>query len=503
MYTMSFIRRIKRGDKVYLAEVENLRIDGKVVQRHIRYVGREADGKTLVSASLSEAEIEQVKVYGPLLVLHHLAKKIGLPERLGPYSQEILSMVYAHCLDYRSLNHMPKWFERTDLNFLLDLDGLTEKRLLNALDHLDDLDAEAFQRGMFQELCRLYRLRPSGVIYDVTNTYLYGRNCPMGKLGHDKEGVKGRPLVQIGLAATQKEGFPLFHKVFDGNVHDARTLSDLLTLFGTYRLDTGLFVYDRGIISKRNVEQINKLHWDTLCGVPINRGLQKVLQPWANPDIMSQMSNRVRVGSTVFYAHLLPYKVGEVEGKLALCLNERRQRQTRESRRDEILHAQKQLAKGEAIKPGVRPFFDFKGRLLDDKLAEAEHFDGYSCIFSTRSMPAEEMISLYFNKDLIEKAFQSLKGITQLRPVRHWLAERVRAHIFLCYLAYLLLSLLRYHLRDTDFTPDKALDELSTLYKVYLRDSQKRFRISRTVPLTKTQETIIKAVDKNLLKDLA
>jgi hypothetical protein len=72
MYTMSFIRRIKRGDKVYLAEVENLRIDGKVVQRHIRYVGREADGKTLVSASLSEAEIEQVKVYGPLLVLHHL-----------------------------------------------------------------------------------------------------------------------------------------------------------------------------------------------------------------------------------------------------------------------------------------------------------------------------------------------------------------------------------------------------------------------------------------------
>jgi transposase len=227
-----------------------------------------------------------------------------------------------------------------------------------------------------------------------------------------------------------------------------------------------------------------------------------VLRPWANADIMSQMANRVRVGSTVFYAHLLPYKVGEVEGKLALCLNERRQRQTRESRRDEILHAQKQLAKGEAIKPGVRPFFDSKGSLLDDKLAEAEHFDGYSCIFSTRSMPAEEMISLYFNKDLIEKAFQSLKGITQLRPVRHWLRERVRAHVFLCYLAYLLLSLLRYHLRDTDFTPDKALDELSTLYKVYLRDSQKRFRISRTVPLTKTQETIIKAVDRNLLKDL-
>jgi hypothetical protein len=118
---MSFIRQIKRKGRVYLAEVENKWVEGKVVQRHIRYVGREADGKTLLSASLSEVEVEQVKLYGPLLVLHHLAKRIGLPEQLGPYSQEILSLVYAHCLDYRSLNHMPQWFERTDLNFLLEL----------------------------------------------------------------------------------------------------------------------------------------------------------------------------------------------------------------------------------------------------------------------------------------------------------------------------------------------------------------------------------------------
>ena len=142
MYTaMSFVRKIKRRGRVYLAEVENRRVKGKVVQRHIRYVGREADGKTILAASLSEAEVEQVKLYGPLLVLHHLAKKIHLPEQLGPYSQEILSLVYAHCLDYRSLNHMPQWFERTDLNFLVDLEDVTEKRLVGALDSLEGLDA--------------------------------------------------------------------------------------------------------------------------------------------------------------------------------------------------------------------------------------------------------------------------------------------------------------------------------------------------------------------------
>ena len=500
MYTMSFIRRIKRQGRVYLAEVENKWVKGKCVQRHIRYLGREADGKTLLAASLSEVEVEQVKLYGPLLALHHLAQQIHLPDQLGAYSQEILSLVYAHCLDYRSLNHMPSWFERTDLNFLLNLERLTEKRLLGTLDSLEALDAEAWQRRLFAGLCRQYQLRPSGVIYDVTNTYLYGRHCPLAKLGHDKEQVQGRPLIQIGLAVTQQEGFPLFHKVFDGNVHDARTLQDLITQFRPYQLRPGLFIYDRGIVSGRNLKDIKHLNWDTLCGVPLNGKLKKFWRPWADPQQMMQLSHRERVGKTVFYSLLRPYQFDGVRGKLALCLNERQQRDTRESRRDEVLHAQQLLAQGKRIKPALQPFFDSRGHLLPVKLAEAEEFDGYSCVFCTRLLPQDKMLSLYFDKDLVEKAFRSLKGITQLRPIRHWLAERVHAHVFLCYLAYLLLSLLQYRLRKTDFTAEGALLELGTMYKVYLRDAQHRFHLSRVVTLTKKQELILKAIDKSLLK---
>ena len=496
---MSFIRRIKRAGRVYLAEVQNQWVKGKCVQRHLRYVGREADGKTLLAASLSEAEVEQVKLYGPLLVLHHLAKEIQLADQLGPYSQEILSLVYAHCLDYRSLNYMPSWFERTDLNFLLNLEGLTEKRLLGALDSLEALNAETWQRRLFEGVCRQYRLRPSGVIYDVTNTYLYGRHCPLGKPGHDKEEVKGRPLIQIGLGVTQEEGFPLFHKVFDGNVHDARTLQDLVTLFGSYHLGPGLFIYDRGIVSGRNLHDIKDLHWDTLCGVPLNPRLKKFWRPWTDRKQLMQLAHRQRVGHTVFYTCLRPYQLDGVRGKLALCLNERQQRDARESRRDEILHAQKLLAQGKTIKPGLERFFDGRANLLATQLAQAEEFDGYSCVFSTRSLPQDTMLSLYFDKDVVEKAFRSLKGVTQLRPVRHWLAERVHAHVFLCYLAYLLLSLLQYRLRKTDFTAESALLELGTRYKVYLRDAKHRFQLSRVVALTKKQELILKTIDKSLL----
>jgi hypothetical protein len=496
---MSFIRRIKRKGRVYLAEVENKWIGGKCVQRHIRYVGREADGQTLLAASLSEAQVDQVKLYGPLFLLHYLAREINLPELLGTYSQEILCLVYAHCLDYRSLNHMPSWFERTDLNFLLNLDGLTEKRLVGALDSLEGLDAEAWQRRLFEGVCRQYRLRPSGVIYDVTNTYLYGRHCPLAKPGHDKDEVKGRPLIQVGLGVTQDEGFPLFHKVFDGNVHDARTLQDLVTLFGSYELGPGLFIYDRGIASGRNQHDIKRLHWDTLCGLPFNETLKTFWRPWAKPQELMQLSQRHRVGQTVFYTKLQPYQVDGVRGRLALCLNERLQRDARESRRDEILYAQQMLNQGKSIKPGMERFFDGHGNLLAAKLAAAEEFDGYSCVFCTRRLPEQKMLSLYFDKDVVEKAFRSLKGITQLRPIRHWLAERVHAHVFVCYLAYLLLSLLQYRLRHTDFTAESALLELGTMYKVYLRDARHRFQLSRVVTLTRKQELILKTINRSLL----
>ena len=149
---MSFIRKIKKGNAIYLAEVENERIDGRVVQRHLRYIGKEVDGRTVLSISMSDVEIEEVKLYGPLLVLHYLAQEIRLPELLGPFANEILSLVYAHCIDFPSINQMEQWFERTDLNMLLNIDGLTERRLLAALDYLENVDGEELQSRIFKAI---------------------------------------------------------------------------------------------------------------------------------------------------------------------------------------------------------------------------------------------------------------------------------------------------------------------------------------------------------------
>jgi len=498
---MSFIRKIKKGDQIYLAEVENRWVDGKCVQKHIRYIGKEADGKTLLSSSASNIEIESVKLYGPLLVLHSLAQEIGLSKLLGDYGDEILSLVYAHCLDYKGISRMQTWFERTDLNMMLNIEGLTEKRLLNALDALEQQDSEQLQKSLFNAVQNVYHFKVSGVLYDVTNTYLYGKQCPLGKLGHDKEGVKGRPLIQIGLGVTEDHGIPLFHKVFDGNVHDARTLHDLISCFHHYRVRSGLVVYfDRGLTAANNIRDIRKLGWNVICGLPLKVKLKDTLRPLIAEHKFIDLANRISLNKTIFYARVSGHEVGGIPGILVVCFNEAQRRLLRESRYDEILNAQQLLKKNKTIKPGLEKYFNKKGTLINQKLAEAEEFDGFSCIFSTKRLSKEKIVHAYFDKDLVEKAFRTLKGVTHLQPIRHWLYNRTTSHVFICYLSYLLLALLKYRLRKLSLSPEEALRELDSMYKVYMKDSKKGFQLSRVVTLTKQQQTILRTLNPKLLK---
>lgn len=195
-------------------------------------------------------------------------------------------------------------------------------------------------------------------------------------------------------------------------MHDARNLQDLVTRFRTYQIGPGLFIYDRGIVSKRNLQSKKDLQWDTLCNLPINEHLKEYWRPWIDPQQFMSLSRRHRVGQAVFYVQLQPYALNDAPGYLAFCLNERQQRDGREWRRDEVLYSQKLLAQGKFIKPGLERFFDAHGKLLSAKLAQTEEFDGYSCVFYTRSLPQDQMLSLNFNKDVVEKAFRALKGIT-------------------------------------------------------------------------------------------
>jgi transposase len=154
--------------------------------------------------------------------------------------------------------------------------------------------------------------------------------------------------------------------VFDGNIHDARTLQDIVSTIRHYNIKSGLIIYDRGITSAENLEVFHDLYWDTLCGVPIRGNLKKILQALIKNNFAS-IENWVKCNKTIFYVKIIPYKIGSVKGTLAICFNKRKENDLHESRYAEIKHAEQLLSQGKKVKAGLEIYFDSKGKIIKKK----------------------------------------------------------------------------------------------------------------------------------------
>lgn len=495
---MVFIRKIRKGKYTYLAEVENKWVNGKVVQKHIRYVGRELNNKRILAGSLAHAQVNKVTIWAPLIILNSLAKEICLSPILGDYGDYLLSLAYAHCLDPKSVNKMEDWFQRTDLHNILDIEEVSEKRLYQAMDSITDDTIEEIQLQIFNSVKEHYDLNPEGYFFDVTNVYFYGTECSLAKKGHSKEG-KYNPQVQIGLAVSENEGIPLFHKVFEGNIFDARILKDMMNCFHQFNFRRTFLVWDKGVSSDQNIIDATEAGFEVICGLAVKQDIKKKVDQVIYSRKLVQLKNRVRLQNAVMYCVKQKYCYGHTQGYIVVCFNEETERRNREKRIDQLHNIQERRKVGKPIPTHMKKFFKYKE--IDERaLLEAQRYDGYTVLFSTKNLSVEKIVKPYFEKDKVEKAFRSLKSVLGLRPVRHWLAERVKSHIFICYLAYLLVSLLEYKLRKTGLHAIPSLEKVSTAYKVYLKDPKTKNEFEKIVTLTKEQEKIMKAVDKNILK---
>ena len=495
---MSFIRRIKRGQYTYLAEVENRWINGKVIQKHIRYVGKELNGKPILSGSIANAEVAKVTIWAPLIALHTLAKQIRLPEILGEHGEYLLSMAYANCIDPKSVNRMEDWYQRTDLHKMLSISDVSEKKLYEALDSVNDNSSEIIQKNIFRSVREVYELAPDAYFFDVTNVYFYGTECSLAKKGHNKEGGYN-PQIQIGLAVTGDEGIPIFHKTFEGNIHDARIAQDVMTSFHNLNIKDAFMIWDRGVSSEANILDAKKAGFDVICGLAIKQDLKTVVDEFIDKKEFIQLKNRIRLRNAVVYCIRKKYKYGTIRGNIIICFNEETARVNREKRIDAVQKAKDLLTKGKPIPDAVKKYF--KNQNVDESaLSEAQAYDGYMVLFSTKDLPMEKIVKPYFEKDKVEKAFQSLKSVLGLRPIKHWIAQRVKAHVFICHISYLLHTLLDYKLRDMNISSVEALDTLSSAYKVYLKDSRTGNEFEKNVILSRKQEMILKSIDKKILK---
>ncbi len=485
---------------MYLEEVENRRIDGKVRQVFLRHLGKEVNGDLKINIDLDSLDVESVKINGKLQVLDWVATELGLKDLLGEYSQEILSIVYSRFLGESGIKKLEDWYQKTDLNVILNLESLTERRLQSALDHLSSLDQDLLFKSLHNNARKQFSLGDGGVIYDVTNTHVTGKKCAFAKHGKDKRGVHNSQIIQYALGVTRGEGFPVFCEIYEGNISDTKTFNSLIEHFRTIGSNHGLVVFDRGITSKAHIIQLKKLGWGSLCGVKSNPNLVKIVKETIDFQKLIHPNNYHVIANAGFYVRKIGYTIGS-KGWLYICCDNRKRTQRMSEFHKTLVEAKAQLDSGKSVAKELEKYFTKKNNLRKNTIEETELMNGISFVFSRQNEPIDAVLKIYFtDKDIVEKAFELSKGLLNLRPIGHWLKSRVQARFLICYLSYSIASVLRLKWKKIDCTLEGGLSELDNLYTVYMRDRKKLFHFSKTVCFNKKQEKLMKCIHPSITK---
>lgn len=457
---------------------------------HIEGLRGVLQGGVVIAPDRDAFTITRTLPHGHVAAALGTAHKIGLDRLLGPEGNRprdlVLAMLVARILDPGSKLATARMLSpataSSSLGAELGLGDVDEDELYAALDWLAER-----QPVIETTLAKRHLKNGTLVLYDVSSSYMEGRCCPLAHRGYSRDGRKGTLQIVYGLLCAP-DGCPVAIEVFDGNTADPMTLSTQVDkLKQRFGLDHVVLVGDRGMITEARITEDIKttgLDWIT---APRGPAIKDLVNSGAIQLTLFDQRDMAAITSPDFPDERLivcrnPDLAAERARKRLelLAVTERdlgRIRAAVARKRDPLRGAAEiGLAVGAVIdKHKMRKHFDLEiadasfifTRKADAIAAEAAT-DGLYVIRTSLSKEAlgdAETVRSYKSLALVERAFRCIKTVDlQVRPVRHWLEERVRAHVFLCMLAYYL----EWHMRrklapvlfdDTDKETAEALRE--------------------------------------------
>lgn len=451
---MSFIRKIKKKDAVYLAEVENFRQDGKVKQRVLRYVGKEVDGQLVRRISSENIEICSVKRHLDYQILHNISHKLGIPRLLGNDAKRILLFVYAQIVSRKPIYKLPEYIEQTTLKEILGIEKLIDKELYETLDYLEGMDFSPIEDEIFLSLSS-HRKERQAMVIDVTDTYFNGSQ-PDWKARKGKDG-KYDKLIQIALAVTKEEGFPIMHKMYEGNIGNTKIFQDTLADARLKRFN--IIILDRGMISKELIQDLKKVNQKVITGLRLHESLKSQYISTIEREDIYQPKYRIKLKNTEVYVKSFDYEDGHL---LAIYNPEL-----------ETIKRQHAMDNEKKYNPDQAKYM------------------GYSLIFHTTEMSNQEVVKTYFEKDIVEKAYKELKSNINLHTIRKYRMSHIKAHVKICYLAYAILSYIQYKVKPKQLSAVAAIEQLQSVDKVSLKSEKDNISWEKTVTLKKEQQIIL------------
>nr|WP_193745183.1 IS1634 family transposase [Microcystis aeruginosa] len=401
--------------------------------------------------------------HGHVMAILETIKKLGLDKIISEKSSRIrnlvVAMIVARIINPKSKLATARGFNSEtcsqSLGQLLDLEKADEDELYNALDWLLEK-----QEKIEKHLAIKHLESGTLVLYDVTSTYLEGNGCELGKYGYNRDKKKGKTQIVFGLLCSAK-GCPIAVEVFEGNTSDGATLSGQIEKVRKgWGIENVVWVSDRGILTNSKIKELVK----PIEGLDYITGLTKPqIRKLAEVEVI-QLGLFDQVNLVEFESEDYP------DERLIACRNpliaQKNQLQREalleavEKELDLIVQAtqrEKRALKGQdkiALRVGkilnqfkVNKYYNleiteegFSYQRQRELIAQETALDGVYVLrtsLESTLMDAATTVKAYKSLSQVEEAFRCYKSIDlKVRPIYHYQGDRVKAHIFLCMLAY-------------------------------------------------------------------
>jgi transposase len=462
-YVTHLLRRsIRKGKTVTHETLGNL---SHLPDHVIDLIKRSLKGETFVPAA-DAFRITRSLPHGHVEAVLKMIRKLGLDEIIAAEPSRSRDLVVAMIVERlvfpsSKLANTRHWHDTT-LAEELDVADANEDQLYDAMDWLLQR-----QSAIEKKLARRHLSDGALVLFDVTSSYYEGKTCPLARFGHDRDGKTGLPIIVYGTL-TDADGRPVAVRVYPGNTGDPKTVPDQVeTLTKRFGLSRVVLVGDRGMLTQTQIEVLKKhpgLGWISALR---SGSLRRLL---ADGHLIRNDLEAQRLAEITS-----PEFPGE---RLVACYNPQLAEQRRQKRLNLLAATETELSAlaasvAKSAKPpetaaeiGVKA-----GKVINhykmakhfsltiqdghlgwsrkqDAITKEEMLDGIYVIRTsepTDRLTAADGVRSYKRLALVEQAFRCLKGIDLLvRPIHHRTADRVRAHILLCVLAYYV----EWHLRQ-------------------------------------------------------
>lgn len=486
-----------------LANTEDEEVRG-IVDKIKRRRRKSQKADDIVAVHTDRVSVEEAREAGAVHVGMRFWKRLELDRILKEAKLDKKSrlltclMTLNRLISPRSEWAMPDWFRRTALGDILrvNLEHQDAQALYRNLDRLHSR-REKIESALFRRECDLFDLDERVYLYDLTSTYFEGQCSSNEKAmrGYSRDNRPDCKQVVVGLVLN-RDGFPMAHEVFSGNVRDSKTVGDVLDLLKRrgFLKKGNTIVVDRGMAYDENLEEIRSrgLHYIVACRqsernyylgeFEDERGFAEVIRPVSSTNSM-QKKSRVWIKRNA----------GEKETHV-LCISDGRKEKDRAIREkhekkfmSDVKRLKESVKKGRLKKeakinqrigrlleryPRVARYYRLSlenGRVLcereEEKTEQAARLDGGYLMKTTRmDISEEEIWKTYMLLTRVESAFRSIKSPLAERPIYHQRTDRVETHIFLCILAYHLLISIEQTLRTKGIHTswERVREKLST-----------------------------------------